>query len=314
MSSLSQIKSSSRAGRFKKKLATEKELLIEAPLIEAKMAPVLDLFHKNRLSHSELTTIYLLFILIHRYPKLWLGSKRPCMNIHHKMNYSLSDLHIVWQPNIQKRLEGIHNLGELLNHFALKSTPETVSRSLLNWSNGSYGLELMFRIPSSLEVLAQQKMARRCVTVLTNIEKTNSYVLGERDPLSFTMHDLIHADHFYFHPECFEGQLDFYWFIDACMKDGDFDEHLKVSKFSSELDYLISDMNAYAVHLFKCLKAALVFHHAEGVKYFVNWAQKITSDSQERQALIALNSKTYIPEIQDAFILNLISRSRRSAT
>lgn len=272
------------------------------------MAPMLDLFHQNRLSASELTGIYLLHILSHRYPKLWLGARRPSMNITHKMYTPLSDLNLELETNIIKRLDGVLNLGDMLNNFALKSTPETVNRSLLHWSNSNYGLELMFRIPSSSEVLSQQKMGRRCVTVLTEAEKIRTYILGERDSLSFTMHDLIHADHFYFHPESFDGQINFYWFIDFCMKKGHFDELMLVPKFVEELNYLISDMNAYAIHLMKCLKAALVFHHPEGESFFEKWVNQVSSTLSEKEALLRLNSKAYIPESEDAILLSLLAK------
>jgi hypothetical protein len=64
------IKSSSRAGRFKKKLVSEDELLKEAPLIVARLAPFLSL----NLNQSEFTACYILVYLSHRFPGSWLGS------------------------------------------------------------------------------------------------------------------------------------------------------------------------------------------------------------------------------------------------
>lgn len=278
------------------------------------MAPFLALFETGKLSAANLTAIYLVTMLSYRFPGQWPGARRPELRISHDLNfnlYELKDLGLSFEPNVEKRLEDIKTLGDLFNHFALKSTPETVNRSLLNWSNGSYGLELMFRIPDSLEVLAQQKRGRRCVSVLTQAHRCQSYILGERDALSFTMHDLIHADHFYFHPSSHEGQLGFYALMDFCLRHDHFEEQMKNKKFSAELDYLISDMNAYPVHLLKCLKAALFFYHQHANDYFTEWLEKIRITEDQKKAFQLLNSEGYIAEIHDSFLLDMLGSWKR---
>ena len=160
-------KSSSRAGRFKKKLVPEEFLEKEAPVIQDRMAPVLRKFQENFLSPSEFAALYILTVLAFRYPGTWLGSKTfgPVVG-RHPLNYPLSDLLQTFEPNIQKRLTGFFTLGEIFQNFACMSTPLTVNRAILEWSNEVYGLELMFRIPTPEEVLDQQKRGRRCVTVI----------------------------------------------------------------------------------------------------------------------------------------------------
>ncbi len=278
------------------------------------MALYLASFKATELSAATLTSVYILTLLSHRYPGGWLGARRPSLNLQHSLNVPLTKLKefgLTFEKNIEKRLEKVENLGDLLNNFALKSTPETVNRSLLLWSKGDYDLTLMFRIPDSQEVLDQQMNGRRCVSVLINPERTSSYILGERDALSFTMHDLIHADHFFHHPESHEGQLGFYALMDFCMREKHFEIHMTQPKFSGELDYLISDMNAYAVHLLKCLKAALYFYHPEGQLFFEEWIKKIKLSETESKAFLELNTKFYVPETQDAELLGFLSRWKR---
>jgi hypothetical protein len=296
------MKISSRSGRFKKKLVSGEQLLKEAPLIEAKMALFHDLHSQQKISDSELAAIYIVIVLSHRFPGCWLGAKRPSLNVHHSLNIPLSDFS--FEPNIKKRLQGLL-LGDVFNHFALRSTPETVNRAILNWSTATYPLELMFRIPSPAEVLAQQKKGRRCVSVLTNADRTKNFILGERDALSFTMHDLIHADHFYYHNECYQGQLALYGFLDK--HQADFTQLMKNPEFMNEFEYLISDMNAYAIHSLKCLKAAII--HYGSVEEFDEWAQQFTV----KEELKRLNSSKYIPEISDAIILKWLGGFATSA-
>ena len=293
MNSHSPIKSSSRAGRFKKKLVSSDELLVEGPIIEAKVAPF-----QNLLSAADFCAAYLIIYLSHRFPGSWLGAKKEFVPT---PGVKWRDLPFNFEPNIMKRLEGVETLQEIFASFALKSTPLTVNRAILEWSAGRYGLELMFRIPYPHEVLKQQKMGRRCVTTLVD-KRISQYILGERDAMSFTMHDLIHADHFYYHNECYEGQLGFYGLLDSTISYFD----LSNEKFASEFEYLIADMNAYAIHLLKCLKSAMVHYFSED--YFLGWARPLNPPA----GLLLLNTPEYVGEVMDAEILQWLAQYRQS--
>lgn len=298
MDSILPTKSSSRAGRFKKKLVTENALLAEALPIQAKVAPFLDLFSSGKITQADFTACYLLIYLSHRFPGAWLGSKRAAEKV---PGLSWRDLPFTFEPNIVKRLADVDSLFEIFASFALKSTPLPVNRAMLEWSRGNYGLELMFRIPRPAEVLTQQKTGRRCVTTIVD-SRISKYILGERDALSFTMHDLIHADHFYHHNGCYEGQLGFYNLLDKTISYFD----LTNEAFASEFEYLIADMNAYAIHLMKCLKSAMI--HYFSVEYFNGWLMELNPP----MALYALNSDAYVPDVMDAEILSWLETFRQS--
>lgn len=298
MDSILPTKSSSRAGRFKKKLVTENELLAEALPIQAKVAPFLDLFSSGKITQADFTACYLLIYLSHRFPGAWLGSKRSSEKA---AGVNWRDLPFNFEPNIVKRLADVDSLFEIFASFALKSTPLAVNRAMVEWSRGTYGLELMFRIPQPAEVLTQQKTGRRCVTTIVD-SRISKYILGERDALSFTMHDLIHADHFYHHNGCYEGQLGFYNLLDKTISYFD----LSNEAFASEFEYLIADMNAYAIHLMKCLKSAMI--HYFSVEYFNGWLIGLNPP----MAMYALNSEAYVPEVMDAEILAWLETFRKS--
>jgi hypothetical protein len=273
------MKPSSRAGRFKKKLVTESQLQAEAPLIEAKMAPFLELYHLGKLTAPEYTALFILTVLTLRHPKGWRGSKRPSLTISHQLNYEFEGL----------------PLGTYFSEFALRAVPEAVNRALLQWSSRAYPLELMFRIPNPREVLNQQKEGKRCVTVLTEATRTSRYILGERDTLSFTLHDLIHADHFYFNNQCYQGQLGLYRLLDQ--EYNVFTDLLSDDGFEREFEYLIADMNAYAIHLLKCLKSAVL--HYGPVEFWNNWIQKFPV----KRELSVLNTPAYSPLRDDHVLL-----------
>ena len=302
-----ELKVSSRAGRFKKKLVSLQELELEAPKVAARLKPILELFTQGKISAAEATAYYIIIILSHRFPKTWLGSKKAPTGIEHGMRapWKLLDL----EANVIERLRGLESLGEIFDQFALKSTPLPVNRALLSWSAGTYPLELMFSIPSPLEVLAQQVQGRRCVTALTTEARLKSYVLGERDALSFTMHDLIHADHFYHSPVSYQGQLGFYGLLELCLKEDHFRDLCGSKEFQWELDYFISDMNAYAVHLMKCLKSAII-HYGSREEY-QEWLSKLKLSELESEALENLYEADYVAEKHDPVVLNFLERHRK---
>jgi hypothetical protein len=294
MTANSPIKSSSRAGRFKKKLVSELELQKEAPLILDKVAPFQELYTSSKLTQAEFTACYLIVYLSHRFPGNWLGSKREPSAV---QGIPWRDLPFQFEKNIIKRLEGIHSLQEIFSTFALKSTPLSVNRAILEWSQENYGLELMFKIPSPREVLDQQKRGRRCVTTVLD-KRVSSYILGERDALSFTMHDLIHADHFYHNNDCYRGQLGVYGLLDKTFSYFD----LTHKEFADEFEYIIADMNAYAIHLLKCLKSAMVYYFNES--YFRNWPR----DLNPPKALYLLNTPEYEAQTMDQEILDWLQQ------
>lgn len=291
------MKPSSRAGRFKKKLVSEDQLLRESSQLEKLITPFYELFTQQKITDAEFTGLFIILSLSLRYPGMWLGAKRPSFNINHRLNFPLKDL--PFEPNIKKRLP--ETLGELFNQFALKSTPETVNRAILSWSNGPYPLELMFRIPNPREVLDQQKHGRRCVTVLFKENQIGRFILGERDYLSFTMHDLIHADHFYYHNDCYYGQLGLYGLLHQTLCQGVFKELMSDPKFQYEFEYLIADMNAYAIHSLKCLKAAIEFYGNKEI--YQNWISQFSVAKE----LGLLNTPDYDPHKYDQVILDWIS-------
>lgn len=300
MSWISPTKSSSRAGRFKKKLVPSTELKAEAPEILAKLAPFLELYSSSQIAQSDFAASYILIYLSHRFPGTWLGASRGCQD---HTGPDWRELPFSFEKNIQRRLSQVRSLYDIFDGFNFKSTPFTVNRSVVEWAKGHYHLELMFRIPDPKEVLRQQIQGKRCVSALVD-SRIETYILGERDALSFIMHDLIHADHFYHDNQCYQGQLGFYALLYKTLEDFD----LSHAGFSEEFEYLIADMNAYAVHLLKCLKSAMIHYFSE--EYFLKWALPLNPPD----ALMRLNTSRYAPSEMDQVLLSWLDEFRRESS
>jgi hypothetical protein len=293
-------KSPLRAGRFKKKLVSESELRLEAAPMMEEFFSLHNLLLNSKITEAEFTAAYILIYLSHRFPHQWLGAYKKAEKI---KGLNWRELPFKFHSNILKRLEGVDSIQDIFSSFTLKSTPFSVNRAVVEWSKTNYQLVLMFRVPKPYEVLEQQKSGRRCVTAILD-ERITSYILGERDALSFLMHDLIHADHFFFKNDCFHGQLGFYGLLSKT-----FDYfNLEHPQFATEFEYVMADMNAYAIHLLKCLKSAMI--HYFDKSYFENWCPELNPP----EALSLLNTKDYHPQTMDEVLLTWLSNFREKSS
>lgn len=244
-----------RQGRFKKMLVSPEVLAVEGPLMAQRLAPLFELFERGDLRPVELVALWSLQYLRQRHPGSWWGARRSTPLTTHDLTLDLRELPWDWGPDERKRLELAPTLGELWATRAFKATPEAVNRAILCWSEEKYPLVLMERIPSVEEVLEQQVRGQRCVTIFRQASQLAKLVLGERDPLGFTFHDLIHADHFFHDNELARGQIGFYRQMKDLLVRGELAPFMARAEFPEDLEYLLADMNSHPVHLWKCFKA-----------------------------------------------------------
>lgn len=185
---------------------------------------------------------------------------------------------------------------EAFQVFSFRGLPFSVNRSLIHWSQGKYELRLFFDIPSTETVLRLQSQSIRCVTCLTDFESLSRYVMNERDPLSFTVHDLIHADHFLFEPKQRQVQVGFSRWMLELWQNSDLQSALsKDSRFASQFEYACADMNSHGAHLLKYLKA--IFCQAQKQDLFDELSEHSPFSLNFKKALRSLNSSEESGEI-----------------
>jgi hypothetical protein len=207
----------------------------------------------------EICTLYILLFLRIRHPKNWLQKKTNFTPL--QSEKLLLDLipHEFILTDWEK--EKLTNLcaKDLFAHYNLKGIPLAVNRTILNWAKGDWNIELLTHIPGPRELLRMQVKNTRCITLTTNHDEIDRLVLSSRDPLSFVLHDLHHADHFFNQDESLKGQLGFYSLVNKIYDQPQLRKSLKEDiQFKSEFEYVVSDMNAYVIHLFKCFKSAFI--------------------------------------------------------
>ncbi len=247
-----------RGGKFKKILCSPEELLIEGPRLHENLKALHSALETGSVSPALYTALWVIQALRTRHPHGWWGAHRRDPVAPNVWPISWDELpYFDWSDEEKKLLTRYPTLGELLNHRAFLATPEAVHRALLNWEAGTYPLVFMERIPSVKEVLSQQVQGKRCVTVFYQARELSKLVLGERDPLGFTFHDLIHADHFFHQNDLRVGQIGFYRQVKSIFDAGLLDDWMKLEDFPHRLEYLMADMNSHPLHLWKCFKAIL---------------------------------------------------------
>lgn len=207
----------------------------------------------------EICTLYILLFLRIRHPKNWLQKKNnftPLLN--EKLLLDIIPTEFILTPWEKEKIKGLC-AKDLFAHYNLKGIPLAVNRTILNWACGHWKIELLTRIPGPRELLRMQVKNTRCITLTTNHDEIDRLVLSSRDPLSFVLHDLHHADHFFNQDESLKGQLGFYYLVNKIYDQPQLKKSLKEDlQFKTEFEYVVSDMNAYVIHLFKCFKSAFI--------------------------------------------------------
>ncbi len=242
-----------RQGSYKKVLMAESTLAPQRHILIKNIDALLAKEH----TPFELCTLYILLFLRVRHPKNWLQKKEKFT----PADSGVKLLDIIPEsfeltPWEKEKLLGITAI-ELFLYFNLKGIPLAVNRTMVNWAKGIWKIEVLTHIPSPRELLRMQVKNTRCITLTVKHEEIDQLVLSARDPLSFVLHDLHHADHFFNSEYALKGQLGFYSLVEKVYDQPLLKKSLKEdSQFKSEFDYVVSDMNAYVIHLFKCFKSA----------------------------------------------------------
>jgi hypothetical protein len=247
----------SRDGSYKKILIDSETLKVHGDFLRTN----LDSLKKLSLSPQDFTTLYLLLFLRLKHPKNWIQKKSKILVTENKFlgpelltyipeSFELND----WE---KEKLKGVSAFN-LFSFYNLKAIPESINRTMIHWYQDSWSIEMLEHIPTPRELLRLQVKNTRCITVITDPNEIDSFVLATRDPLSFVLHDLMHADQFFSQIESQKGQLGFYHLINSIYDQPELRNLLKNdANFKKEFEYVASDMNAYVIHLFKCLKSSI---------------------------------------------------------
>jgi hypothetical protein len=241
-----------RKGRYKKNFLPPEQCPEFAQIFAPQIQNPLRLFERNELSAAEFAAEYLFLAFRLLKPQSWKGAR------------------------LQKG-----EAGSALDHFrkfSFRGVPLSANRSLLSWHQGVYQLQLFFEVPDTLTVLQMQSRGIRCVTCLVGSQELGRYVMQERDPISFTLHDLIHADHFLANPLQRQVQVGF----SRWMRELYSQEKLRLAlaqnpQLASQFEYACADMNSNGAHLVKYLKAIFCIQNHQDLLWNISRSSQVSA-------------------------------------
>lgn len=234
-----------------------------------------------------------------RRPKDWYGGARPSAFLITATMPSLikvKDLFLGTSITWPARLDPDIDLQSFLNTIRIKPLPEAALRSLFFLGQNNYPLLITTLEPSPFELLEIQIRGQRVITFDDRCELWPQKLYGQRDPLSFVIHDLIHADHFFKDQKQHQGQIGFYKFVDKIKNDEQLINLFKIENFKNGFEYIISDMNAHPVHLFQTLKALLdlsVLNDNLSSAIWNPWILKWNITADEADAVQKVNTQLF---------------------
>lgn len=324
-----------RVGRFRHHLLDQTFVeSLDFTKVEEALRHFYELWCDKKLQDWEWVALYIFIFSAFRRPADFLGGP------HAEKNWTPSPASSFLNQDVltyfadakkfpwRKRLPPQQSFFSFFCERSLRSIPLAVTKSLWAWSLENYPLILREDIPESSEVLEMQTRGQRCVSVLMKPVELRSFVEG-RDALAFTVHDLIHADHFFRDPEQAKAQIQFSRQLLklGCRVEVQ-DLVARDPEFRDQWNYLISDMNSVPLHMFKTLKAMLlgahkraaqissteslcVTHEGLFLKTQKMIAQEFAFDLNEREAWLQLNTPEFrFPE--QAMILDQSLRAPQS--
>lgn len=254
-----------------------------------------------KLSNVEKVQAWVVALSCLRRPKTWFGGKRQefflndTSSLQH--SFSLGELFNDSPILIPPKLNPHMNVMDFINEYRINAFPESCSRSLCYVASGRYPLIISEATPTPLELLNIQISGKRIITINENFEEWPHTLYANRDFLGFVMHDLIHADHFFYEPQHRDGQLGFLKFMGLLLNDENLHELLKSPNFKSGFEYIISDMNSHPLHLFQTLRALLKLelnNETLANSYWEKWVQKANLQSEaEALSLNFINTMNF---------------------
>lgn len=118
-------------------------------------------------------------------------------------------------------------------------------------------VKILDYIPTPIQLLEMQAQGFRCVTLLRTQNWFGHSFDHKRNLRDFVIHDLEHIWQMFENPQLTRQQIQFSKKLYELTIAGEFDSLRNDPIFSSEFNYIISDMNTHPAHMFATLKSLI---------------------------------------------------------
>lgn len=249
-----------KLNRFRKVNATKDQLVSIAEQITPTISRLAKMHQERKL--EDWAFVYAILI-VHAHAliggKIWgsrLSNKIFLEAFLTDTSLYLQDLFSSQNDNLPytKKIGPKTSLGELLANWQLKMVPQKAQCTLQHWARKNWNLQIFSRPLEWKEVLALQASGSRCVTVITDPKDLANHVLNERDPWSFTIHDLEHGFQFFSDPVMHRAQSGFYLKTLQALNQGLF----SAVPLPPLCKYALSDMNSHPLHMWLTFRQGIL--------------------------------------------------------
>lgn len=210
-------------------------------------------------------------------------------------NFSFYELTRKLEISWPKKLSKTISFSEFLRKVKIKPLPEVAQKAMYFIFTKKYPITVLDYEPTPNELLHIQCEGRRIISFKNDYQNWPRQTFGQRDPLSFWLHDCIHAEHYFSQPEHFLSQLGFYKFVAHAYKAKCWPQTPDNQGFERDFSYLISDMNSHPLHLFKTLRAITEIHFKdESIGIWEKVLKMSSGSNEELCALRKLNTALFV--------------------
>jgi hypothetical protein len=245
-----------RSGRFKKQMLSPQMLQERAGVASDFLAKLKNIWQQQLISDAEFTGIYLMYFAWLKSPYKWvLAQQRLPLDRQSHITMNPACLEIF--PEVMlKPLRETGSVREFFQQYRLRGVPENARVVMQKWLAGEWSLRALTDEADVGEMLLAQAEGVRLVTLFIDPVTLVQGTAHERDVFSFALHDLMHAYEFFYLPASRDSQKGMYRLLCQSHREGVFNDVLS-SPMKESLEYIFSDLNAYAIHMLRALKGVV---------------------------------------------------------
>jgi hypothetical protein len=266
-----------RSGRFKKQMLSPQMLQARAHVAVDFLEKLKNTWQQKIICDAEFVGIYLMYFAWLNSPYKWsLAQHRLARGREMKIRMNLAVLEILPEA-MAKPLGEVGSVCEFFKAYRLRGVPENARTVMQKWLQGEWLLAALTREAEVGQMLLAQAKGIRLVTLYIDFQSVAHGALHGRDVFSFALHDLMHAYEFFYLPASRDSQKGMYRLLLQSHTAGVFADILR-SPMQESLEYIFSDLNAYAIHMLRALKGVVrkYFEMAgKPAEEFQTWMQRL---------------------------------------
>ena len=217
-------------------------------------------YQNNQMTKGDIVSIFLM--LYHE-----LFPVRNWLNYCPKRQHSSQQLNSFFVPKLCplfaahpffKKVPAESLMGSVMNQSVFKNETLRSNLGLVHLYTHPETVLILDYIPTPMQILEMQVAGQRCVTLLRTSNWFGYTFDHKRNLRDFVIHDLEHIWQMFEKKQLTNSQVSFSRQLLELINAGSFDFLVNDKVFSSEFNYIISDMNTHPAHAYATLRSLVM--------------------------------------------------------